>query len=86
MAKKSGKNSDKETQLRVKRAEAVIDKVLKEENVMITANKVRVIFQSEDGKYTGGSVVDVRDLAKLLDRPTMLIMPQVQLEAKREAG
>jgi hypothetical protein len=84
MAKKQSHNGAKDVQARVKRAESAIDEILKRERVVITANKVRVLFAGENGKYSGGSAIDVKDFAKLLNRPNMLIMPQVQLEAKQE--
>lgn len=84
MPKKTASNDGaKAVQARVKRAEAVIEEVLKRENVMLTANRVRVMFANAEGKYRGGSVLDVKDFAELVGRPNMLLMPQVQLEAKQ---
>ena len=83
MPKKASNNGAKAVQARVNRANAAIEEILKRENVLLTANRVRVMFANAEGKYRGGSVVDVKDFAELVGRPNMLLMPQVQIEAKQ---
>lgn len=83
MAKKQSANGNKAEQARVNRANAAIEEILKRERVVLTATKVRVLFSNEEGKYRGGSVMDVKDFAEIIGRPNMLLMPQVQLEASK---
>jgi hypothetical protein len=82
--KPSANGANRSEQARVKRAEAAIGEILKREGVVLTSNRVRVLFANQEGKYRGGSTVDVKDLAELLGRPNMLIMPQVQLEPSKQ--
>jgi hypothetical protein len=64
----------------------VIEDVLKKENVVITASKIRILFKDENGRYSDSDVISTNFLSKVeIKFPvgTMLI-PQVQLEPKRE--
>lgn len=85
MAKKQSQNGAKAGQARVKRAEAAIEELLKRENVVITASKMRILFPDANGKYTESDTISVKTLARFLNLPAgTLLMPQVQLEPKRE--
>jgi hypothetical protein len=86
MPKKPLANGAKGEKARVQRAEAAIEEILKRENVVITAAKIRILFKGENDRYSGNDALSTDTLSRVEIRFPVgtLLVPQVRLEAAQQ--